>query len=364
MTLLVTGATGFLGGRLVRRYLDLGRSVTALGRNAEQLEILEQLGAKVIRHDLALPFTQEEVKSLSHVRTIIHAAALSSPFGRKRDFWVANIDATRNMVELAERINSKRFIHISTPAVYYRPTDQFGLHEGAELPQPINHYAGTKRAAEELVLTRLGRGAVVLRPRGIYGSGDTALLPRLITAAKAGPLPLLRGGRATTDITHVEDVVDAIISAEKAGSSGARIFNISGGEPINIRDLIDQVCAELSVPVSWRRVPTPVAMTAARAAEMRAALTGWKREPRVTRYSLGLLAYSQTLDIGRAERALGWTPKISIEDGIAEALAGLLPARDPQISTSSIEENDGAAEDARSDPGCGSDDDQPLKAPL
>lgn len=323
MTLLVTGATGFLGGRVVRRYLDLGRSVTALGRSTEKLEELEAIGARVMARDLAQPFTQDEAKALAHIRTIVHAAALSAPFGRKRDFWVANINGTRHLVDLAEQIDAKRFIHISTPAVYYRPVDQVGLHEGLELPQPINHYAGTKRAAEELVLSRLGRGTVVLRPRGIYGHGDTALLPRLITAARAGSLPLLRGGAAATDITHVEDVVDAIIAAERAGSSSARIFNISGGEAINIHDLIDRICNELSIPVVWRSVPTPIAMAAARAAELRAALTGWRQEPRITRYSLGLLAYTQTLDIGRAERNLGWTPRIDLETGLTEALSGL-----------------------------------------
>lgn len=322
MTLLVTGATGFLGGRVVRRYLAMGRSVTALGRNQDRLDELEALGARIMARDLCVPFDDAEIASLAHIRTIVHAAALSSPFGRKKDFWEININGTRHMVDLAERIDAKRFIHISTPAVYYRPADQAGLLEGMELPQPVNHYAGTKRAAEELVLSRLGRGTVVLRPRGIYGNGDNALLPRLITAAKSGPLPLMRGGAATTDITHVEDVVDAIIAAERAGSSSTRIFNISGGEPINIQALIERVCGELSIPVRWRAIPTPIAMTAARAAELRAALTGWRREPRITRYSLGLLAYTQTLDIGRAERNLGWTPRITLDEGIEEALTG------------------------------------------
>jgi len=346
MTLLVTGATGFLGGRVVRRYLALGRSVTALGRNQERLDELEALGARVMARDLATPFIKAEIASLTHIRTIVHAAALSAPFGRKRDFWDANINGTRHMVDLAERINAKRFIHISTPAVYYRPTDQIGLHEGYELPQPINHYAGTKRAAEELVLSRLGRGTVVLRPRGIYGRGDTALLPRLITAAKSGPLPLLRGGVAATDITHVEDVVDAIIAAERAGSSSTRIFNISGGEPVNIQALIERVCGELSMPVRWRAVPTPIAMTAARAAELRAALTGWRSEPRITRYSLGLLAYTQTLDIGRAERNLRWIPRVTLDDGIEEALSGLrVPSASGHAEVAAFPESQVSAQD-------------------
>lgn len=339
MTLLVTGATGFLGGRVVRRYLALGRSVTALGRNQDRLDELAALGARVIARDLATPFTKDEIAGLTHIRTIVHAAALSAPFGRKKDFWDANINGTRHMVELAQKIDAKRFIHISTPAVYYRPADQVGLHEGHELPQPVNHYAGTKRAAEELVLSRLGRGTVVLRPRGIYGHGDTALLPRLITAARSGPLPLLRGGTAATDITHVEDVVDAIIAAERAGSSSARIFNISGGEPVNIHALIERVCGQLSIPVRWRAVPTPIAMTAARAAELRSALTGWRREPRITRYSLGLLAYTQTLDIGRAERNLGWVPRVALDDGIEEALSGFkLPVASDQAEVPSPSE--------------------------
>ena len=313
MAVLVTGASGFLGGALVRDLRSEGRAVLATGRD---VGICAEVGALPL--DLA---DAEAVAVLTAaaervgVTGIVHAAALSAPWGTVAEFRRCNVGATQTVLEVARRLGGVRVVHISTPSVCFRFADQLGLREDAALPPPVNAYAATKAEAE--VLARAA-GAVVLRPRGIYGAGDRALLPRLVRAIQAGPLPLMRGGQAATYLTHVADVVAAIRAA--LASEAAGVFHISGGVALPIRAVVEAVAARAGVEPRWRALPVPLVMAAARALEWRGALTGV--EPRVTRYGVGLFAYTQTLDISRAARELGWRPVVGFDEGLRRTFAG------------------------------------------
>lgn len=311
----VTGATGFLGGAVCRRLLSEGAGVLALGRDAGKLGTLSALGAATLSHDLSEgppPTAAREIDA------VVHCAALSSAWGRRADFQAANVVGTRSALDWARQIGARRFVHISTPSLYFRFRDQPGVREDAALPRPVNAYAATKRAGEALVLGDTGLDVIVLRPRGIYGVGDTALLPRLLRAAQSGPLPLIRGGQAKTDLTHVEDVVDAILAALTAPMGlSDRVFNISGGEPLPIRSIAERAGARAGLPIRWRTVPAAAAFTAARLFEAGAAFHPRRPEPRVTAYGAGLFAFTQTLDISAAHRALGWRPRIGFDEGLA-----------------------------------------------
>lgn len=311
----ITGATGFLGGVLARRLLALGQPVIAMGRDREKLAALDALGAAALPADLS---TSSPAADGHQADALVHCAALSSAWGRTTDFRAANVDGTRNAILLARSIGAKRFVHISTPSLYFRFRDQLNVREDAALPPPVNAYAATKREAEQIVLAADDLDPVILRPRGIYGAGDTALLPRLLRAAQSGPLPLIRGGRAETDLTHVDDVAAAILAALKAPPGPAqRIFNISGGEPLPIRHIAEAAATRAGSNVRWRSIPAPLLLTAARAMETAARLRAQRPEPRITAYSAGLFAFTQTLDISAARTYLGWAPQISFSEGLA-----------------------------------------------
>ncbi|WP_191090170.1 NAD-dependent epimerase/dehydratase family protein [Histidinibacterium aquaticum] len=314
--ILVTGATGFLGGRVVRELHRQGREVCAVGRAARPLARLKQEGIPVMRADLSAGIPGDLVPT-----AIIHCAGLSDPYGPASAFETANVATTRVLLDLARRSGAERFVFVSTPAVYWRAADQVAVREDTRLPQAVNRYAETKRRAEALVLSARYLSPVVLRPRAIYGRGERTLLPRLERAARRGPLPLMRGGWAVTDLTHVDDAVAACIAALDAKElQGSPVFNISGGTPLSVREVIERVCERRRLPLRWRPMPVPFAMAAARVLTGLSALGGYRSEPRATRYSVGALAYSQTLDITRAADRLGWRPKIGFEDGLDEAL--------------------------------------------
>lgn len=311
----ITGATGFLGGALCRRLLAGGQPVLALGRDADKLARLAALGAGTLAHDLSWGAPPRPGQPL---RALVHCAALSSAWGPTRAFRAANVEGTRTAIAFAREAGARRFVHISTPSLYFRFRDQPLVCESAALPPPVNAYAATKGEAERLVLAAPDLDVIVLRPRGLYGAGDTALLPRLLRAAQSGPLPLIRGGRAETDLTHVDDAVDAILAALSAPPGGAqRVFNISGGEPLPVRAIAEAAAAKAGQTIRWRSLPAAVVFGAARTLECTARLQPGQPEPRVTAYGAGLFAFTQTLDLTEARTRLHWTPRVAFEDGLA-----------------------------------------------
>ena len=318
MRILVTGATGFLGGALTRRLLTLGDEVMATGRDQAKLATLATLGASTCARDLAEP----DSAPVGPADAMVHCAALCAPWGRYGDFYRANVDGTRAALAMARASGVRRFIFISTPSLYFRYQDQIQVREDATLPPPVNAYARTKREAEQLVLAADDLDPIVLRPRGLYGAGDATLLPRLTATACHRALPLINHGRAATDLTHIDDAVAAIVSALRAPQTPPqRVFNISGGKALNLRDVAERAVAQAGGAVRWRNAPAWLVLNYARAQEWFCRFNPRRPEPIITAYSAALFAFTQTLDISAARTELGWAPMVSFEEGLARTFA-------------------------------------------
>lgn len=315
----MTGATGFLGGVLTRQLLADGIDVLALGRDVSKLAALLDAGAKTHACDLARSNARPAHAGYD---ALIHCAALSSPWGAPAAFHAANVVGTQNAIALAREAGVRRFVHISTPSIYFRFRDQVGVREDATLPPPVNAYAKTKREAENLVLAATDLDPIILRPRGLYGPGDTTLLPRLIAAARTRALPLMNEGRAATDLTYITDVSAAAHRAATTNPKlSQRIFNISGGEVLNVRDVAERAAARANVEVRWRTMPTQLVFAFARASEAYCAALPNRPEPPITAYGAALFAFTQTLNIEAAAVQLGWSPKISFDEGLARTFS-------------------------------------------
>ena len=319
--ILVTGAGGFLGARVARHLAGDGHEVVALGRSAASLQCLRDVPVSAMVCDLADDVSLSSL-ALTRVDCVVHCAGLSSNWGARRDFERNNVTATANLLERARQWGAPHVVYVSSSSVYFRFGDQLAVSETSVLPRPVNHYAWSKAAAEKLVRAAHDLPTTILRPRGIYGHGDRALLPRLLRAAARGPLPSFNGGRAVIDLTHIDDVVAAIACIVQHGSKAAgAVYNVSGGEAVAIRDIIGRSAERADVAVRWREMPWPVAIVAIRALERFHRAFMPKVEPIVTAYSAGLLAFSQTLDLSAIRNAIGWTPRISFEEGLARTFA-------------------------------------------
>jgi 2-alkyl-3-oxoalkanoate reductase len=316
---LVTGASGFLGNHLVRSLASHGIAVHAQGRDASRLVF----DGDVTVFRCALSDTAALNAAARHCDAIVHAAALSSPWGATQDFVDANVAGTANVIVAARACGVRRLVHISSPAVLFNGRDQILLDDSAPIPPSLgSNYARTKRAAEQLVeLAASQLETVILRPKAIYGAGDRALVPRLVRAARSGALPQIGDGTNTVDVTHVDDVVRAIQCALQTERGVGDSFLVTGGEHVVLWQMIRELLSGLNLPAPRRTIPLGVAIAAAGAMEAIAAITG--REPTLTRYSVQILARTQTYDIARAREKLGYMPTVSAADGLARTIDAL-----------------------------------------
>jgi nucleoside-diphosphate-sugar epimerase len=318
MKALITGATGFLGGALARRLHGMGWDVSALGRNPHALAAFKAQGIKVIQANLE--DTPAIVNACKGQEMVFHSGALSSPWGKATDFYLANVLGTENVIRGCEENNVQRLIHVSTPSIYFNLAPRLKVREDAELPKrPVNEYARTKLMAESKIDEAFARGlpVIAIRPRAIFGPGDTTILPRLIAQMQKGRLRIIGDGQNIADLTYVENVVDALIlCAESPANTLGRKYNITNGQPVRLWDIIEKLANVLNLPFRKKYIPYKVADTAAAILEIVHRMLPNQPEPPITRYSVSVLVNSATLDISAAQRDLGYHPRISIEAGL------------------------------------------------
>ena len=319
MKILVTGATSGLGRNLTESLHRQQYEVIATGRNEEVGKVLKHQGIQFIAADLR---DAEAVKNLcKNIDVVYHCAALSSPWGPYKDFYEANVVASKNLVKESTNQGISLFVHVSTPSIYFDFNERFNIKEDAPLPKRFaNNYALTKWMAEQVVdkaFNETGLPTITIRPRAIFGPHDRTLMTRLIRLAKSGKVPLIRGGRVLMDVTSVNNVVDSLVKCLTADRScWGKKYNITNGEPLLLTDLLDKLFAALEIP--YHPIPLPYRATylLATITEILARLPFTKFEPPLTCYGVGVITFGQTLDITAANQELGYSPKVSIAQGI------------------------------------------------
>jgi nucleoside-diphosphate-sugar epimerase len=212
-------------------------------------------------------------------------------------------------------------VFLSSSSVYYRPAHQWGVTEETPLPRrAVNDYAAAKIRAEQRVQRYPGPW-VILRPRAVFGPGDTVLLPRLIRAAHAGRLPLLTApdGPVVGDLLYVDNLVDCVVRAA-AEPTVHGCFNVTNNEPVPLIDFLLDVFARLGVPTPRRRVSVRFAMAAARVLEWYYALFRPREEPPLTRFGVHVFAYSTTFDVSRMLVTFG-PPRVPLGEGVDRVVA-------------------------------------------
>lgn len=246
---------------------------------------------------------------------VVHLAALSTPWGKYGDFFRVNVEGTSSILRASYHAKLKRFIHVSTPSIYFDYRDRFEIAEGDPLPKrSVNTYAATKKMAEELV-DASGLPAITLRPRAIFGPHDKTLFPRVLKACQNKGIPSFREKSPIVDITYVDNVAHALWLAINAPSScSGQKYNITNGEPLPLEEILGRLFAALSLPLHTRRIPYSLAYILAGFSELLGKLT--RKEPLLTRYGVGALAYSQTLLLEKAKRELNYQPIITLNEGI------------------------------------------------
>jgi nucleoside-diphosphate-sugar epimerase len=295
----VTGASGFCGSAVARAAAAAGADVICLGRRPGPLGEHRFWDAT------------RAVPDLTGADIVLHLAAAvgDPPPGRAAAaaFQAVNVDGTARLLAATA---GRPLVWVSSASVY---TPAAGPVREEQPLGGLTAYGRTKAAGESLALAA---GAVVLRPRAVYGPGDPHLLPRLRRAVRGGRV-LMPGPDIMLSLTAVENLADACLAAP-GWLPGA--YNIADAEPYSRDATVSAVCG---VPV--RHIPIPLARAAATVGTAISRLTG--REPTLSRYALEQLTAPVVLEISRA-RAQGWLPTHTFANYLLHAVPG--PARPPR----------------------------------
>lgn len=316
MHVFVTGASGFVGGAIARALAARGDRVSAMSRSARADAVIAECGATPVRCALG----RVPAEALAGVEVVVHAAAFVGPWGTREQFFSVNVDGTAQLLEVARQSGAKRFVHIGTEAALFHGQDMVDVDETAPYAKDSPFlYSASKAEAEDRVLRANdpGRGfeTVSVRPRLVWGPGDTSVLAEVLRMIDSGDFMWIDGGRARTSTTHIDNLVHGVLLAMEHGRSG-RAWFVTDDEVTTMREFLTAYVETQGVTPPDRSMPSSVLKPVAWLVEGVWRLFGIRRDPPITRFAASIMAADCTLDISRARRELGYEPQVSIEQGL------------------------------------------------
>lgn len=319
--ILVTGATGFIGGHLARRLVALGHDVRALVRR--DAPDLEAVGIRPVRGDLRRP--ESLLPVLDGVEAVFHLAALRDAWGTpSEEYRQVNVAGTSNLIAAANVAGVRRFIHCSSVGVARYPgrldVDERDPYRPAS-SQATYHW--TKKEAEQIVREAAWAGllaVVVVRPVITYGPGDSrGMVTRLLALLARNRFLWIGDGQNHVDLVYIDDLVDGLVRAWERGRVG-RVYILSGIRPWRMREVVEAACRALGTsPPPPLRIPVGVAKVVAWSAErVWGGLLG--RRPPITRDAIATLTVDRGFSHTRARTELGYRPRWSLEAGLSKTV--------------------------------------------
>jgi nucleoside-diphosphate-sugar epimerase len=318
-TAFVTGGSGFVGGRLIERLVRDGWTVRALARSDRAAAEVDARGAEPVRGDLG--DAPALVRGAQGAEVAFHAAAKVDDWGPWKEFRRVNVDGTKAVIAACRDAGVRRVVHVGTEAALLHGQALVMADERTPLAfgSPAA-YAATKAEAEAAVVAASGVETVVIRPRFVWGPGDTTLAPAMAELVRRRRFRWIGGGRHLTSTTHVDNAVEGLVLAADRGTPGAAYF-VTDGEPVVFREFVTDLLATQGVTPTDASVPRPVADAAARAAEAAWRALPLRGRPPLTRLAVWLSSRECTLVDARARADLGYAPVITRGAGLA-ALSG------------------------------------------
>ena len=317
-TAFVTGGSGFIGGKLIRRLVGDGWRVRALARSDGAAEKVAALGAEPVRGDLE---DRDALRAgAAGADVTFHAAAHLGEWGDRSEFERINVDGTRNAIDASRAAGVRRFVHVGTEAGLLAGEPLVNVNEDAPLrPDSKAPYSATKAMAEQVVRDANGDDfeTVVVRPRLVWGAGDTTILPALVSAVERKRFSWIGGGRHRTSTTHVDNVIHGLMLGAQRGRPGG-VYFVTDGEPVVFREFVTELLGTQGVTPGDRNTPAPIGRAAAAVSEGIWRLFRRAGNPPVTRLAYWLSAQECTIDISRAREELGYEPVRSRAEGMEE----------------------------------------------
>ena len=319
MKALVTGGGGFLGGAIVRLLVERGATVRGYSRG--EYPELARLGVEQVRGDLS--DQGKLIKAAAGCDIVFHVAAKAGIWGSYEEYHQANVTGTENVLAACRANGICRLVYTGSPSVVFDGRDVEGGDES--LPYPAHfeaHYPHTKALAEQIVLAASGPSlaTVSLRPHLIWGPGDNHLVPRIIAKARAGKLRRIGKRACLVDTVYVDNAANAHLLAadrlEPGSIIAGKAYFISNGQPIPLWEMVNHILAAAGLPPVTRGISPETAYLIGAICERLWNLLPLRGEPPMTRFVARELATAHWFNIEAARRDLGYTPEVSITEGL------------------------------------------------
>jgi nucleoside-diphosphate-sugar epimerase len=322
---LLTGATGFIGGRLATRLVAEGRPVRCLVRPGADTSRLVSLGVELAVGDVTLPGTL--VDAIAGASRVVHCAAMVSDWATVEEIEAVNVAGTRNLLAAAATAELRRFVHISTTDIYGHPGGNGTIEESHRPSGFSNWYAETKLQAEMEVRRLTALDTVLLRPATVYGPGSKEVVGEIAKAIQRRQMLLVDRGRPVAGLCFVENLIDAAILALDHEAAPGEAFNVTDGLPVTWRRFTYDLAAGLGCPGPRFSLPYRPALALGAALEEAYRLarrgTGLTLPALLSRQAVQVLGRDQRFSNGHARAVLGWEPRVGYEEGMERTLRWL-----------------------------------------
>ena len=316
MKVFVTGGSGFVGERLIRRLKADKHEVVALARGSSQAEKIRATGAQRV-HGTFSNISEWET-ALDGMDAVVHCAAPVEFWGKWEDFYRDTVQATIDLYQAASRRKVGRFIQISSESVIQDKLPLLDIDETAPYPSVPSSVYGRAKKETEIALCAQPTGPVriILRPTFIWGKGVKAL-DTMAQKVTSGEFMWIDHGQTIIEMVHVDNVVQAIVLSLGAGSDKS-IYYVTDDRPMKVFDFFSALFAAAAIPIPKKNMNGKIAALAAGAIEGVWKLFGIQKSPPLSRFELAFVAQPRRYNIAKIKRELGYSPVKTLEAGLAE----------------------------------------------
>src|SRR6266700_721518 len=315
MRVLITGATGLLGGHLIKELQQRGEDIRALVLPVENADKLTKQGVEVVRGDIT--DAHSLAPAVKDVELVFHLAAMMGVWRPIADYRLVNVTGSENLYQAAQAAGVRRYVHTSSHCVYGMGFGRF-LTEKDALRPDTHPYSVTKAEGDRLMRRLMLNSkveTVILRPGSFFGPGDRLNFGRMAQRMKDGKGVIIGRGDNHLPFCYITDIVQGFMLAAYHENAPGNGYNITNDRPLTQLEMFNAIADAVDGVRPTRHLPyLPIYYGSIVAEKVVARVT--RTKPIVTQLGAMMFVSDNRHSVEKARRELGYEPKVDLREGI------------------------------------------------